>query len=363
MATNIVQSDKPSIYDTLSTLRTANPDQYAAIVRPDNPPAGIGGFVFDIPGDEEVRMKANISRHYVESNVPIADHIALEPEQITLRGMVAEIAVVQKTIVPTSRAVGVLPLCCPMMPRLTAGVVSKLAGLAVGNVMGKLPGVAGMGAATAAAILNGGTVPGAAMVATGQAALAQAAANVSGLPAGTTSALLGMASSGVQASLASALSSLTGSAGSPGMRTAGLMLAEAAQAASGEGAQSVFSYYQGKYVFSSRQTTAFTYFQQLWFGRQTCSVETPWGIYTNMAIAEVRAVQPKESRGFSDFTVVFEKIRVAGDITVQSGPLPGRDMIGSPSVATGIGQVSATSRALARAFAPFGALPSWSGIF
>jgi hypothetical protein len=342
MATNIVQSDQPSIYDTLSTLRTANPDQYAAIVRPDKPPSGIGGFVFDIPGDEEVRMKANISRHYVESNVPIADHIALEPEQITLRGMVAEIAVVQKTVVPTSRAVGVLPLCCPMMPRLTAGVVSKLAGLAVGNVMGKLPGVAGMGAATAAAILNGGTVPGAAMVATGQAALAQAAANVSGLPAGTTSALLGMASSGIASNLASALSSLTGSSGSSGMRTAGLMLAEAAQAAAGEGAQSVFSYYQSQYVFSSRQTTAFTYFQQLWFGRQTCSVETPWGIYTNMAIAEVRAVQPKESKGYSDFTVVFEKIRVAGDITVQVGPLQGRDVIGEPSVTTSIGSSTAS---------------------
>ena len=338
MATNTIQSDRPSIYDTLSTLQTSNPDQYAAIVRPDNPPSGIGGFVFDIPGDEEVRMKANISRHYVESNVPIADHIALEPEQITLRGMVAEIAVVQKTIVPTSREVGVLPLCCPMMPRLTAGVVSKLAGLALGNVMGKLPGVAGMGAATAAAILNGGTVPGAAMVATGQAALAQAAAHLSGLPAGTTSALLGMASSGVASSLASALSSLTGSSGSPGMQTAGCKLTQAAQAAGGQAAQSVFSYYRDRYsVFSSRQTTAFTYFQQLWFGRQTCSVETPWGIYTNMAIAEVRAVQPKESKGFSDFTVVFEKIRVAGDITVQVGSLPGRNVIGEPSVATSIG--------------------------
>ena len=46
MPTNIVQSDQPSIYDTLSTLQTANPDQYAAIVRPDTPPSGIGGFVF-----------------------------------------------------------------------------------------------------------------------------------------------------------------------------------------------------------------------------------------------------------------------------------------------------------------------------
>jgi len=356
MATNIVQSDKPSIYDTLSTLQTANPDQYAAIVRPDNPPAGIGGFVFDIPGDEEVRMKANISRHYVESNVPIADHIALEPEQITLRGMVAEIAVVQKTIVPTSRAVGVLPLCCPMMPRLTAGVVSKLAGLAVGNVMGKFPGVAGMGAATAAAILNGGTVPGAAMVATGQAALAQAAANRSGLPAGTTSALLGMASSGIASNLASALSSLTGSSGSPGMQTAGLTLTQAAQAASGQAAQSVFSYYRSQYVFSSRQTTAFTYFQQLWFGRQTCSVETPWGIYTNMAIAEVRAVQPKESKGFSDFTVVFEKIRVAGDITVQVGPLPGRNVIGEPSVATSIGSSTVSDPILNGILAPLNSM-------
>ena len=90
-STNIVPTDSPSIFTTLQTLQTSASGTYNAIVRPNNPPPGIGGYLFDIAGDDEVRLKAAISRHYVENNTPISDHIALEPEQITLRGLVAEL--------------------------------------------------------------------------------------------------------------------------------------------------------------------------------------------------------------------------------------------------------------------------------
>ena len=54
-------------------------------------PAGIAGFVFDIPVNEHVQLAAQITDHYTEKNVASQDHIAFEPTRITLTGIVAEL--------------------------------------------------------------------------------------------------------------------------------------------------------------------------------------------------------------------------------------------------------------------------------
>lgn len=82
----VIPSDSPSIFDSLSVL------DKQAIVRPNNPPPGIAGFLFDIPEDEEMRLRSLITKHYIENNTPISDQIALEPEEVKLRGLVAELS-------------------------------------------------------------------------------------------------------------------------------------------------------------------------------------------------------------------------------------------------------------------------------
>ena len=56
---------------------------------------GIGGFVFDYNGQEDVTWAADITDHYVENNTPVQDHIAIKPLKVVLRGFIAEL-VLQK---------------------------------------------------------------------------------------------------------------------------------------------------------------------------------------------------------------------------------------------------------------------------
>jgi hypothetical protein len=227
---NVIPADT-SIFDMLTTLQTSNPPAYLAIVRPNNPPAGIGGFLFDIPGDEEVRLKSTITRHFVESTTPISDHIALDPEMVTLRGLVAELV----NGIPTQPTVQAPPNPLPLLPVMQP------------------PATPGQQEDSTAATTT-----------TDQ----------------QTSALASQ--------------------------------------------QSIYQYFTAtapNVVNLTRQNRAFLYFQQLWWGRQLMSVESPFGIWTNMAISEVRAVQSRNSRYISDFTVIFERIRVVGDITIQGADL------------------------------------------
>ena len=301
MSTNVIPSDSPSVFDTLSTLQTASPDQYAAIVRPNNPPAGIGGFLFDIPGDEEIRMKSAITRHYVENNTPISDHIALEPEIITLRGVIAELTTALQVSSSSNPPPQVLPVCAPMVPQLTAG--------------------------SASALVSDSTMTPAAGP-----ALAQSAAARTSLPPATVTQDLLTASSGTPSqgsSAAGGVSALCASSGDVGLLTASSQLSSDISAANAQPDQSVYSYYGANAPKTTRQITAFQFFQQAWWGRQLMSVETPWGMYLNLAISEVRAVQTKETKGQSEFTVAFEKIRVVGDLRVSPGVVTGRNVAGS----------------------------------
>lgn len=52
---------------------------------------GLGGFVFDIPGEETTTLDADITDHYTEDNKAVQDHIARKPIMVTLKGYVGEL--------------------------------------------------------------------------------------------------------------------------------------------------------------------------------------------------------------------------------------------------------------------------------
>ena len=61
-------------------------------------------------------------------------------------------------------------------------------------------------------------------------------------------------------------------------------------------------------------------FQQLysyWDSRTLFNIQTPWAIFTNMAIMSVKAVQDAETRVITDFEVTFKKIRTASTLTTS----------------------------------------------
>lgn len=59
-------------------------------MRPKNA-EGIAGWVFDIEGETNASISAEITDHYVEDNTAIQDHIAIRPLKIHLRGYVGEL--------------------------------------------------------------------------------------------------------------------------------------------------------------------------------------------------------------------------------------------------------------------------------
>lgn len=51
---------------------------------------GIAGFKFNVPQSEQVNMQSEITDHYIDTNRPIQDHIALRPVTLTLTGLQGE---------------------------------------------------------------------------------------------------------------------------------------------------------------------------------------------------------------------------------------------------------------------------------
>jgi hypothetical protein len=62
-----------------------------ALIKPKKAIPGIGGFVFDIPETETVKLQAQITRHYAQDNYSLGDHIAFEPATLTLVGDIGEL--------------------------------------------------------------------------------------------------------------------------------------------------------------------------------------------------------------------------------------------------------------------------------
>lgn len=227
-----VPTDSPSVFDALNTL-VLNGAQLA-IVRPNNPPPGIAGFLFDLVDDDGAELESDITDHYVEDNTPVQDQIALRPEIVTVTGRVAELVRRTPAVARIADVTNPLPLVDGLEPTLSPGALAI------------------------------------------QDAVAQAAADDNAAIAST---------------------------------------------------QSLYGYYNSRLPQQPNQTkqsVIYGYVYQLWKGRQLFSVETPWGIFTNMAILSLSARQPAETRSVSEFNITFKKIRTVRSVIVTPGLLAGR---------------------------------------
>lgn len=74
---------------------------------------------------------------------------------------------------------------------------------------------------------------------------------------------------------------------------------------------SVYDIFAQAITTATRQQAAFNYFYSMWRARQLCTVETPWNVFTDMAIESVRCQQDEETKVISEFSVTFKKIRKA----------------------------------------------------
>jgi len=84
----IIPTSEPSVFEVLASVTVL---QRQAIIRPQNPPPGLAGFLFDIPEEERMRLESIITDFYLEDKTAVSDGIGLRPETFTVRGLVAEL--------------------------------------------------------------------------------------------------------------------------------------------------------------------------------------------------------------------------------------------------------------------------------
>lgn len=229
---NIVPTQGIDVFSALNTLVVQT--SRLAIVRPDNPPPGVAGYLFNIVTDDAVDLESEITDHFIENNTAIQDHIALKPEIISVRGLVAELAGIQPTQGNISQQTNALPEIPGYLPEFTDGVVQTMVQMEIEP--------------------------------------------------------------------------------------------ERQQAAISD-SQSLFGYYNSRSPQEPNQTKqsyVFGYFYQLWKGRQLFSVETPWGIWNNMAIMSLNATQGEDTRTVSDIRIQFKRISKVETVTITPGNLAGR---------------------------------------
>lgn len=118
-----VPTDSPSVFDALNTL-VLNQSQLA-IVRPNNPPPGIAGFLFDLVNDDGAELESDITDHYVEENVPVQDMIALRPEIVTVSAQIAELVKRMPTVARVAPTTNPLPNIGGLEPALSPGAQAQ----------------------------------------------------------------------------------------------------------------------------------------------------------------------------------------------------------------------------------------------
>lgn len=321
MGSNVIPSDSPSVFAALST------SQATALAYPSPFPPGFAGLVFDWIGEERLELRSEITDSWVEDNTTVQDQIALHPERFTLDAATAEVVFSPTSInASPSQPLNPLSLNTSMVPTLTAGASAALAGQAInGLVPGVIP-----------ASLSPLTSPLAGQAAT-SIANTSLANGVSALPS-----TLGPA--------------LTPPLGSVGAQNSGGALGQAPNStdtAIGATPSGLYGYYAGLQGGAlDRQSTVMGFIYQMWKGRQLFTVETPWGIFTSMAIELADGVQPEETKGRTDHKITFKKFRIAGEslLAPALGRASNQAADASPAVNGNIGQQDATDQQVNQIF-------------
>ena len=120
---NIIPTDVQSIYEKLNNP-DANPSKIA-IVRPNNPPPGIAGFLFDVTNDDTAELESDITDYFVEDNTSIQDHIALRPETVTVTAEAAELVMAMPVASSPVSHDNPLPLVGGLQPQLAPGAQAQ----------------------------------------------------------------------------------------------------------------------------------------------------------------------------------------------------------------------------------------------
>lgn len=120
---NSVPTDASSIYDALNSL-VLNQSKLA-IVRPNNPPPGIAGFLFDVVNDDTMELESDITDYFVEDNTAVQDQIALRPETVTVTAEVAELVMAMPVTTSPATSANSLPLVGGLQPQLAPGAQAQ----------------------------------------------------------------------------------------------------------------------------------------------------------------------------------------------------------------------------------------------
>jgi hypothetical protein len=79
------------IAEAAGTLGTFAGRIAAVIPKKKDVKPGVYGYVFHIVEEDSMTFESDVTDHYVEDNTALQDHIALKPEIVRLRGLVAEL--------------------------------------------------------------------------------------------------------------------------------------------------------------------------------------------------------------------------------------------------------------------------------
>jgi hypothetical protein len=122
---NIVPTDKSSVFKGLEQMTAMERN---AIIRPDNPPPGVAGFVMDVRLEDTVRLESDITDHFVEDNTAVQDQIALKPEEVTVHGLVGELVQTQAQVDNAAQTlIDALPSNDDLAPGYTEAQAAALA--------------------------------------------------------------------------------------------------------------------------------------------------------------------------------------------------------------------------------------------
>lgn len=103
-------------------------------------------------------------------------------------------------------------------------------------------------------------------------------------------------------------------------------------------ANNIFDIFSSKSTTATNQQKAFKFFKSLWETAQLVSVETPYEVFTNMAIERVTAIQNDDTRLITDFSVTFKQFRTV--TTVYELMLPNAPLLSGRSAYAGAAVVA-----------------------
>ena len=75
-------------------------------------------------------------------------------------------------------------------------------------------------------------------------------------------------------------------------------------------ASNAYQVLTGASTSTSKQQRAYNYFVKLYTDRTLCQVQTPWAVWSSMAIESIRIVQKADNNMISEFSVSFKQIRI-----------------------------------------------------